>query len=266
MTIAAQSLFPSVDSIMQLARVRVNDTFPGINNTQGRVLTNAAPFTIPMLNSALSTLQRMLRNEGVTFLIQDNFLLPNVTPVVRPDPNVQIFIGYNGYFDGTTMHAAPSLPNDMMQPYMVEEQTTGSGLAFTEMVQPQGGIESCLQGSYLGVWEWRAYRIYMLGSTVNKTLRLRYKSTQMPLDLQPEDFPKTNVNIIDSEEALACDIAAQYADARGADSQRLIARRDEAIFDMANEWVRRSQSVNYRRRVYAGSSGGTNLGQTSQDI
>jgi len=266
MTVAQQSLFPSIDSVFQLARSIVNDTFTGVNGAQGRILTNDAPFSIPMLNSALRTLQRKLRNEGVTWPIQDNFILSNVTAVVAPDPAVQIYIGYNGYFDGTTLHASPTLPNDLMQPYMVEERTTNSGLPFTEMTQPQAGLPSTLQGSYLGVWEWRNYKIYMPGSTLTKDLRLRYKSVLVPLNVPSSAFASTSINIIDCEDALAYHIAAMYATARGAAAaEELYKMRDDAIFDIANEWVRRGQAVAYRRPAYSGSQqGGSNGGQVGQ--
>lgn len=262
----SQSLFPNISTVTTLVRSIINDTYPGLNGTQGRIFTDSAPFVIPYLNSALTTLMRKLRNEGVTFPTKDNYIMYNVTPVLAVSPNVQVYIGYNGYFDGSNMHPTPTLPNDMMQPYEVSEQIVGSGLEFEPMSQPQGGIASTNQGPYMGVWEWRDYGIYMPGSTQAKNLRLRYKSTLMPLDVPPTDFPTTAINIIDSADALAYHMAAMYANARGAAAvEGLIQQRDDAIFDMANEFVRRSQSVQYRRQAYGGDSRGSsgNVGSTA---
>lgn len=246
-----QSLFPTIEDITTLVRTIINDTFPGLNGAQGRIFTDDAPFVIPSLNSALRTLLRMLRNEGVTFPTKDNVILVNLTPVATPSTSVQVYVGYNGYFDGVNMHATPALPSDMMQPYEVSEQTVGTNLEFTPMSQPQGGIASTLQGPYLGVWEWRDYKIAMPGSIQAKNLRLRYKSTQVPLNVPPEDFSSTSINIVDCHEAIAYHMAAMYANARGAQAvEGLIAQRDEAIFEMANEFVRRSQGVRYRRAPY----------------
>jgi hypothetical protein len=262
----AQSLFPTIESVLTLVRTIVNDTFPGIAGAQGRIYTDSAPFVIPSLNRALRLLMRKLRNEGVTFPTKDNYIMYGVTPPQNPGPNTQVYIGYNGYFDGSQMFPTPKLPSDMMQPYEVSEQTTGSNLSFQPMAQPQGGLCCSNQGPYMGSWEWRDYGIYMPGSTVTKNLRLRYKSTQMPLDVPVADFATTAINIIDSEDALAYEMAAVYAEARGAaEPEKLRAQRDDAIFDMANEWVRRSQTINYRRQAYGGdsSSGSGNVGSTA---
>src|SRR5689334_24789622 len=97
---------------MDLARSYVNDMYPGTGGTNGRILTNSAPFTIPYINSALRTVNRKLRNEGVTYPIKDNVILNNLTPVITADPSVQVFVSFDGYFDGTTMHASPRLPSD----------------------------------------------------------------------------------------------------------------------------------------------------------
>jgi hypothetical protein len=270
MPILAQSGFPTIETVMNLARSIVNDTFPGLTATpgEGRILTDDAPFTLPYLNSAFRTLQRKLRLEGVTFPIKDNIILENLTPVVTVDPSVQVFVGFSGYFDGTAMHASPKLPSDCMQVFVVQEQTAGTGNPFVPMNQPQEGLVSAWQGPWLGMWEWRQYQINMVGSTQTKNLRIRYQSGQPPLDVPAADFSSTAINILDCEDALAYMIAAQYASARGAaDVPTLEAKADDIIGDMAAEWVRRQQTVNYSRPSYggggsgdAGGSGG--LGQT----
>jgi hypothetical protein len=258
-----QSAFPTVDAVMQLARSIVNDTFPGIAGQQGRILSNDAPFTLPYLNSSFRTLQRKLRIEGVTFPIKDNVILTNLTPVVTPDPSVQVFVGYNGYFDGTTMHAAPALPSDLLQPYVVWEQTAGTNVSFTMMKQPQEGLPSFFQGSWLGMWEWRNYAIYMPGSILAKNLRLRYKSGQPPLNIPAAQFAATAINILDCEDALANMIAYKYGNARGASAEQLKIvsdAADDAIADMANEYIRRAQTIQYRRQAY--NNAGSNEGES----
>jgi hypothetical protein len=271
-----QAVFPTVETIMDLARSIVNDMFPGVGGQNGRILTDDAKFTLPYFNSALKTLQRKLRNEGCTFPIKDNVILFNLTPVVAIDPTVQTFVGFNGYFDGTAMHATPMLPSDCIQVVEVEEQTVGNTqMPFIPMTQPQGKLVSTFQGQFIKFWEWRQYQINMIGATVAKNLRIRYTSGQPPINAPPASFPTTVVNIIDSEEALAYLIAEKYAQARGVgpdvkeDIKNKIA---ETIDDMSTEWVRRQQSVTYRRAAYGdggsdSNSGGTGgLGQTGWGI
>src|SRR5689334_20043156 len=107
MPIGAPSTYPIVEDIMNLARTFVLDTMPGANNVQGegQILTDTAPFTIPMLNTAIRWLQRKLGNNGAATLIQDNIILTGLTPVNGPlglgivDPSVQVSVTYAGYFD-----------------------------------------------------------------------------------------------------------------------------------------------------------------------
>jgi hypothetical protein len=261
--------FPVMDEVMQLVRSLVNDTFPGILGAQGRIFTNNAQFTIPLFNSAYRKLQRKLRTEGATFPIKDNVQLLNLTPVIAQNTNVQTYVDFNGYFDGTTMHDTPKLPSDLLQPYVVEEQTVGTGFPFVPMAQPAEGLPSVLQGSMLEMWEWRNYKIYMVGSIVTKNLRIRYQYSNVPLNVPAADFDVTSVPIIDCQDALANYIAAMFGRARGANPQAVAALEaagDDAMNDMAFEYVRRAQTVTYRRPAYGsgGSNDGGNgtLGQT----
>jgi hypothetical protein len=263
----SQTVFSSVEDVLGLARALVNDTFPGIGGAEGRILTDTAPFTLRYLNSALRKLQRKLRLEGVTFPIRDNVILTNLTPVSAQDPSIQVFVGYSGYFDGALMHATPMLPSDLVQPLEVSEQMVGTTVQFTGMI-PLRGIPSVIQGQWLQYWEWRNYAIYMPGSTQAKNLRLRYTAGQPPLVLPvpPANFSTTMINIADSADVLAMMVAAQYAFARGGATTELTALNaeiEDTISDMAQEYIRSSQSLVIRRIPYGGPEGGnTTLGSS----
>jgi hypothetical protein len=268
-TNALQTQFPTVEEVMILARTFVNDTFPGLQGTQGRILTDAAPFTIPWLNHALRTLQRKLRGEGVSFPIKEQVLL-GVPPVVKPDPGVFVNVGFLGTNNGTTSSASPALPPDCVQPLRVRQRQSNSGQPFRDMQMAQGGLPSTLQGAWLGLWEWRGYAIWMNGATSLYDLMIRYTSGQPPLSasLAPAAFPTTNIYILDSQDALAGMIAKRYGAARGAKPEALTdvqALVDDAIADIANEFVRQMQNGSYSRPSYGGggSTEGTS-GPTGQ--
>ena len=255
------TLMPTMDEIMQLTRSIVNDTFPGIASTQGRIFTNDAPFTLPYFKSALRKLQRRLRNEGVTFPIVDGYLLLNVPPVVEADPSKFVNIGYNGTNNGTTMSASPKLPGNLMQPYTVRARVSGSNLQFTPLPQAQEGLPSAYQNNWMGMWEWRGYAIYLSGSLQAYDLMIRYQSGQPPLNTPPADFATTQINIIDCQDAIANLMAEMYGRARGANPaaiQGVQAAAEEAIDEMAQEYIRRGQTVTYQRNSYQG--GGSNEG------
>lgn len=269
MTNVPQGGFPTIDEVMQLTRSIVNDTFPGIAGTQGRIFTNDAPFTIPYLNSAFRKLQRRLRNEGVTFPIRDGIILQNLTAVATQDPAIFVSVGFNGYFDGLTMHASPSLPGDCMQISVVRQRQHGSNSQFIPMSQAQEGLATGLKNNWLGQWEWRGYQIFMNGSNVAQDLMIRYTSGQPPINVTPDKFATTNIMIIDSQDALANLMAGSYGNGRGANAAQLKKVADdaeEAIQEMATEWVRRQQTVTYQRISYqdGGSENGDNttLGST----
>src|SRR5258708_9389526 len=133
-----QQAFPTMAEIADLSRSIVNDTFPGLAGQQGRILTNDAPFMLPYFNSAFRWLQRKLRNEGASFPIIDNWILPGLTAVISANPDVQTYVSFAGYFDGTSMHATPRLPSDCLQVLEVQERTSATNLPFCPIYQPQG--------------------------------------------------------------------------------------------------------------------------------
>jgi hypothetical protein len=255
-----------MDEIMQLVRSIVADTYPGIAGQQGRIITNDAPFVIPYFNSAFRWIQRKLRQEGASFPIVDNWILPGVTPVAVNTPTTQVNISFNGYFDGAVLNKQPRLPSDCQQLLEVWETGTGTNLPFQPMVQPQRGLQSRFPLQRQREWEWRQYQLNMIGATQSVDLRLRYQQGLPPLNVPAEDFAETTVNILDSQDVIANHIAMMYAQARGAQDVSVVkGARDEAMDDMANDWIRRSQAVVYRRQAYqTDASGGDSnlLGQT----
>lgn len=265
--------FPVVEDCLTLWRSIVNDTFPGIAGTQGRIASDNAPFTLPFLNSALRTIQRKLRIEGVTFPIVDGFILNAIPPVVKPDPSVFVNVGYAGTNNGTTSFATPYLPGNLLQPYVVRQRVTGSNLQFADMIQAQQGLPSSYQTQWLGMWEWRGYAIWMNGSIQTQDLMIRYQSGQPPINAPASAFPTTPINIIDCQDAVAYLMAVSYGMARGGNPQQISAaqtKADEAINDMAEEYIRRAQGISYQRESYQGggsnneqttSAGGTNVGE-----
>ena len=259
MTNVPNSAFPVIGEIRDLARAIVNDSFPGINQIpgEGRILTNDASFTIPYLNSALRTMTRALRNEGVTWPIKDYFTILDLPPVVQADPSVFCYVGFDGYFNGTQMYGNLRLPSDCLQIKTLRQRQTGSNLQFTPMQECQEGLPSGYQNQWLGEWEWRQYRIYFNGSLQPQDIMFRYLSGQPPIPktLDPNDFDITPIHILDCQDAMANLVAKKYGAARGANDAQIKIVDDDynaAIDEMAREYVRRQQNVTYRRESYQG--------------
>ena len=232
---------------MNRARAYVNDAFRG---GKGRILTDTAPFTIEYLNGALEELQDKLGNNGVITLTIDNVILGPIGPLPGPDPAVQIFIGYTGYFDGYAMHALPVLPSNIISVQKAWERVVGSGLPFKEMGEPQEGLPSILQGPWLNQWEYRQDRIYMTGSTQTEELRIRGEIRLGTLT-DDTDFASTQIGILALTNALATLVAYNYARARGAPAAQMMAA-DALKFQkyIVKRYTRRAQSINYQRQPY----------------
>src|SRR5690242_9157854 len=119
--------YPTVETVMNLARAFINDTFAGATSTpgEGRTFTDNAPFTIPFLNAAIEELSEKLENNNVTTMTVDGFII-TIPPVSATDPGIQTNLGYTGFFNGASQAATPALPADLLIPLQIWERPTGS--------------------------------------------------------------------------------------------------------------------------------------------
>ena len=257
MTNVPSSNFPSIGSCLDLSRAIVNDSFPGIAGQQGRILTNSATFTLSYLNSAFRTIQRRLRNEGVTFPIEDNFIFSSLPAQTNQDPSVLCYIGYDGYFNGSQMFGQYRLPSNFIQPQVVRQRTSNANQQFVPMCQAMEGLCSAYPGQGFGQWEWRNYQIWFNGSTQVNDMNLRFTTGQPPINAPAEDFDITPIYIMDCQDAVAAYVAKLYGNARGANPQQIAAvdqMFNDAIDEMALEYIRQQQTANYHRQPYGGSN------------
>jgi hypothetical protein len=262
-----QSPFPVIESVTSLWRSLVNDTFPGLQGTQGRIATDSAPFTLPFLNAAINTLLRKMRNEGCSFPIEDFFILEGVPPVPQSDPSKFVAIGYNGTNNGTQNFATPALPGNLTQVYRVRSRVTGSNLQFADVGQAKEGLASAYQNQSIGRWEFRKYQLCLNGSLQTQDLMLRFQTGQPPINVPAADFDTTPIYILDCVEALAYQMAADYGAARNANPvliTRVQERAQENTDEMILEYVRRMQTDAYRRQSYQG--GGSNDSQNASGL
>jgi hypothetical protein len=258
----AQAVFPTIEDITSLVRTLLNDTFPGLVNGvltpgAGRVFTDDSPKMLPALNSAIRTLTRKLRNANVQFPIKE-VILPNLTPVQSAGAlaNAQIYVGFNGYFDGETLHENPALPSDCLEVLNVWEQAQNATAGFYPLQQPGGGIINRQQSFSNQVWEWRQYQINAPGAINTVNWKIRYLAGQPPLAVPPEDFPTTSINILDCQDALAYLTAAILSRSLGAgDVQSLELQAQDAIDEMIREACRRNQTQTFRREPYGSDNG-----------
>ena len=259
--------YPSLEEISNLIRGLINDDQAGLTGTpgEGQIWTDnsaVSPFVQPFLNSAIRQVYRELRNIGVPTLIKDNVIVSGLTPVngptngyANPDPAIQVYLSYGGYFDGSTINNNLLLPGDLLFPETVSERQTGTNNTFVKMVQQESGMPSRPQQPTLVNWEWRNDNIWFVGSTQTNDVRLRYYCS-LPQFFSPTlDFSSTFVPCLDSADAIAFKAAVLYSRMLGsADLPTLIAEAQQQMYQLKNQFVRRTQSRDYRRQPYGNYS------------
>ena len=262
-------LYPSLSGIMNYVRALINDSQAGETNTpgEGQIFTNdpsISPFVQPMINASIREVYRELRNIGAPTLIKDNVIISGLTPVFGanglavPDPAVQVYLGYSGYYDGNTMNSNLYLPSDLLYPTEVWERQTTTNNPFRKMQQPQDGMPSRSQGPRLGQWEWRNDNIWFVGSIQTNDVRLRYYCALPQFFSATLDFESTFVPVLDSLDAIALKTVAKYARMLGSPGlPDAIAEAKEQMFQLKNQYTRRAQSIDYSRQVYQHSDGAT---------
>ena len=169
--------YDNLESVLQAARVRLNDAYQSIN---GEILTDLAVFTPHAVNNAWQRLQEYLADRGYPALNRD-VILTAVPAWTATDPGIFVWWNWSNYYDGTNQQAAPVLPQDMISPLDLYERVSGSSAIFKPMDQvfnglptanPAGGATA--RDTLNRLWEWRQERIYMPGASGTTDIRLRY--------------------------------------------------------------------------------------------
>jgi len=281
--------YPSLDTVMSVARLYLNDWQAGLTQTagEGQITTDnttASPQTLTALNSAIRELYRELRNVGDPSLIRDNVQV-NLPVNSVTGPTVQTYLGFSGYFDGGVLLPSPTLPSDMLYPIDLWEQQTGTGLPFVPMKQPQGGLSSVIQqGAYLGQWEWRGGgtigsaqgnaggdSLFFVGSIAPITIRIRYMAalTQFVGISGTSAFSNTFIPIMDCEDAVGAKVAFKVARALSGMTPAVADLKEtamDAMFQLRNAIARRGQTISYHREPYGQDTSGTFASSNSNTI
>ena len=256
----------SLLNICNLVRALINDSQAGATGTpgEGQIFTDdpsISPFVQPFVMSAIRALYRELRNVGDPALVFDNYNIFGVTPInsvitgANPDPSLQVYIGQDGYYDGTQIWPSIALPNNLMYLERVWERQNNTNNTFVSMIQSQFGLPSRPQQPSLMEWEYRNYKLWMVGSTQTNDLRLRYWGSLPTFYSATLDFASTYVPIIDCTDAVAYKIAVMYTRMLGSDGlPDLINESKEQTFQLKQQVVRRAQSIEYMRIPYGNYS------------
>jgi hypothetical protein len=259
------NLYPSLEDVASLFRSLINDDGTGQSGpTGGQIATDQAPFMLPFMNSAMRDLYSDLRIIGDQTLMIDNYVLTGLPVINGPEgagtasPETQVYLGYNGYFDGTVMWPNFTLPINTMMVTRIWERLTGSQGPFVPMVEAQFGLPGQYQQERNGIWEYRGDAVWMPGATVPVDLRIRgtlnfvnWISVANSLNFAITYFP-----VQDSTNAIVDKMLVLYS-RRFAPDQTPSAMQSAAasLMKLKQEIIRRRQTVEYTRQDFAEGAG-----------
>jgi hypothetical protein len=218
MAIGSSAGFPTLESMTQLFRAQINDSFSGATNTpgEGLIMTDLNPDLLTFLDSSLRELYSDLRNVGDPELILDNYILTGLPPVnsalTPPNPAAQVSLGFTGFFDGVQVYSQWTLPSGMTTALRLWERWSGTTNIFAPMGQARFGLPPVGQTNCMGQWESRQNAIWMPGALVPIDIRMRCRIT-FPDFLNPAtlDFATTTVPIQGCQNAVVAKMVILYA-------------------------------------------------------
>lgn len=126
--------YDTVINVINEAKVRLGDKIDTLAAIGGSILDNTQPFTQQLVNNAWRKMQEYLAELGYSGLKQETVLI-NVPACTSTDTTVQVYLGFDGYFDGTTVQSAPVLPQNLIRPYDLWERVYESGANANPMLE-----------------------------------------------------------------------------------------------------------------------------------
>lgn len=243
--------FDTADTILNLARARLNDT---IFSAAGNLLSDTQNYTFTLLNGAWRHLQEDLANAGSAGQIQE-VVLEGYPVTASTDPSTQAFLNQQYYFDGVSFWVPPDvplLPQDLILPLRIWERQTSTNQIFTQVAPVNDGLPDLVKTNRNRVYEWRNNSIYLPGSNISMDFRIRYASYLA-------DIPAAGsspIPILRCSDALAHYVCAEYAFSRGS-PEAIAAGGSFASMGMAamkrmlNREARQQQRGQHRRIGYS---------------
>jgi hypothetical protein len=269
MPIGPQIPYPTIQQVTNLVRSWVQDDMMGLTGTigEGQIFVDNTAVSLTMMNcfgASLRIMCRKLRTTAGPMLIYDNVLVLGLPPLVSPtqgaaapDPGLQVFLGYAGYFNGQTMNSQWVLPGNCLLVERVWERVNESNDDFRPMDQPAQGLYSRYQDVYNLYWEWRNDAIWMPGSIETMDLRLRYQGMLPTLWNPGVNVTTTYIPINDCVETLAGLTIQQIALRQGAQVTPMAKMwADGQVADFENELIKRDQGMPYPVTPFNGDDRG----------
>lgn len=235
---------------MNTARQRVLDM---LNDADGDLLTNDAPYAQTLLTDAWTWLQDRCADAGVEVSVNE-ITLYGLPARNGDDPGNQSYVTWQGCSDGVNQYDQPALPQNVISPIDVYRRTSGSTGGFVPMRPATGGLARFIDPNQ---YDWRANGFYYYGDTSPQDLLFRFSAYFEDLDvLRPND----PVPIRGCKECLGSRIGFMFTNARqpGSPGASSLEALSEAAFEksLAQRASKRKQRQTVRRRgAFSGRAG-----------
>jgi hypothetical protein len=232
----------------------------------GEIFNDSQAYVLPTINLGWRKLQKKLTDKGHPRL-EVEALITNLPAVTNQDPVAQQWISWSGFFDGTNVQNAPTLPADFIAPLRLWERpyVAGTNLNRVMPMHPApDALRSQRKGSRNRYWDWRNDAVYFPGSILQMDLRVRY-SSYLPDIVNGGTFATTVIPILRSAESLAYYAASEFVNPRGGVlGTTFEAKGDAAIDQITNSFAKLQQRASFSRKAWGqrGSrSRGSGLGR-----
>lgn len=253
--------FDTLNTVMNLARTRLNDVLQTIQPVGGRILQNTQDFTLTVCNGGWWRLQEYLADLGDTQFKQE-VIIPAIPalPNTQFDPASQIWISQAGFFDSVDFHVSPALPADLSHPLKIWERWSGQNMPFSDSMECfMDGIPNWNKTTAMRGWEWRQNRIYTPGSQQVEDLKIRYMNYMLDFaDSGTTPWFQQPVLVTRSRDALAWFICAEFAEAQEAKdplhakAKMFLDKAETAASKIFNRDVVMKQRTDVRRQSTSG--------------
>lgn len=248
--------YDTVNTVLQMARLRLNDKLVTIQPVSGKILDNTQVFSQVAVNAAWRRTQEHLGEKGYDRLV-DECIIKLFPIVASTDPASQCWINWSGCFDGVNFYPEPRLPQFFNHPLKIWERWSNLNAEFTDppMQKILNGLPAQLKTTNMRFWEWRSDTLYTPGSQMLEDLRIRHISYIGDfLDVGNTPWFAQPVPIMRCADGLAWMICAEIATARGdnALSDVYTGNGQGALDRIFNLDVQADQQVNVRRQPRTG--------------
>lgn len=253
MPVMGSTAYRTAEDVLNRTRLILNDS----EVAGGDILTDTAPFSFELLNSAFERVQLELAKVGVETMNTEAWLigLP-IMPTVDSEARMRVddtgtnIIYPNGV--GNVFSLTPQLPVDLVVPLKLWERQNGTSV-FTgpPMRQANDGLINLQQQLFLVDWQWINDGLWFRGALQSLDVKIKYEKN-LPKLAAPTD-PVPIRGVVNAAGYFAATI---FVASRGG---MILAEYKEAaldeIFLLQQINARRRQRKQVRRQPYSGRSG-----------